>query len=378
LSFGLAEDLMTDLSRSRDLSVLSRSATFGYRDGNDDPAARLHRDLDATHVVDGSLQKDGERIRISVQLVDASTGSSIWAERFDRRIEGLFELQDEVRLRILEALSAELQFDGRETHTTGTTDVSAYDLLLRGRYLEASDTRKNTLEAIRLYKRAIDVDPSYSDAYARLSNMYELSSRSGWSISPEGDRALALEMAERAVRLDPDNPFAHWTRGRVISRLDDGEDATKRAVAALDKALELEPDYSDAYAYLALVYIGVGQVEAAVDAIDTAFRINPEPRSWYFRNRGVISYFKGEYEAAIEDFERASEINSIAHASRTWMAAALAKAGRTEDAEWEMAESIVAGVPDSAAEFLDSHGFIRDSTFRAALLSGLYAAGMAE
>lgn len=378
LAVGLAEDLLTDLARSRSLTVLSRSSTFGYRNSSD-PAAGMHRALGATHLIDGSLQRDGDRIRISVQLVDAETGSSLWAERFDRRLEGLFDLQDEVRLKILEALNQEFQLEPGQSLQAGTSDVSAYDLLLQGRYLEASETRLNITRAIDLYKRAIDADPSYSDAYARLSNMYEISSRSGWSVSVEGDRALALEMAERAVRLDPDSPFAHWTKGRVVARLDRGEDAMTTSIAAFRTAIALDPRYADAYAYMALVYIGAGQAEEADAAIATAFDLNPEPQSWYYRNRGVIRFFEGDHGAAVEDLRKASDLNNLANSSRIWLAAALARDGQTEDAAWELEEALVNGRQNSVSAFLDwNDTLIRTAAFRDALAAGLKAAGMQD
>lgn len=374
LSVGLAEDLLTDLSRNGGLTVLSRSATFGYREFND-PAARVHGELGATHLIDGSLQRDGERIRISVQLVKAETGASIWAERYDRELGGLFDLQDEVRTRIVSALSVEFRLDGTPAIRPRTTEVSAYDMLLQGRFLESSLTQSGIAGAIDLYKRAIDIDPSYSDAYARLANMYDFSSRFGWGASVEGDRALALEMAERAVRLDPNNPFAHWTRGRILSRLDSSDENAARALAAHERAITLDPNYADAYAFIALLHIGSGKADAARNAIDTAFRLNLDPPSWYIRNRGIISYFQKDYEAAIADFARTSELNPTAHFTRVWLAVALAQAGQIEDAEWELEEAFALGSPDTIEGILHSNEIIRDPAFRAAYAAGLRAAG---
>ena len=375
LSVGLAEDLLTDLSRSRDLKILSRSATFSYREVAD-AAARIHSELGATHLIDGSLQRDGDRIRISVQLVEADTGVSVWAERFDKEVGGLFDLQDEVRGKILNALSVELDLETNSAVGVGTSDVSAYDLLLQGRYLEASLTKSGISRAIDLYKRAVDIDPTYGDAYARLANMYDFSSRFGWGESVEGDRALALELSERAIRFDPSNPFAYWTRARVLSRLDGSEESAEKAFAALETAIELDPDYADAYAFIALLHIGGGNAEAARLAIEAAFDLNPEPPSWYIRNRGIISYFEEDFEASIADFAKATELNPTAHFSRVWLAAALARADRLDDAAWELEEGLALGSPKTIDGILHSNEIIRDPAFRDAYVQGLRAAGV--
>lgn len=373
LSVGLAEDLLTDLSHNDELTVLSRSATFSYRQ-YDDAAGRIHEELGATHLVDGSVQRDRERIRISVQLVDTNTGATVWAERFDREVGDLFDLQDDLRERILGELLAEIGL--KEPSAARPVDVRAYDILLQGRYSEASLTQSGVIEAIGLYKRAIDIDPSYGDAYARLANMYDFMSRYGWSASVEGDRALALEMAERATRLDPQNPFVHWSLSRILSRVDGSKESAVRAITHLEHAITLEPDYPDAYAFLALLKIGNGEYNASRNSIEKAFGLNPQPPSWYIRNRGIISYFEGNYDAAIVDFTMSAEMNPTAHFSRVWLAAALARAGQTEDAEWELEEALALGAPDTVDAILRSNELIRAPSLRTEYAKGLRAAGL--
>ena len=375
LSVGLAEDLLIDLSHNHELTVLSRSATFSYRQF-DDAAGKIHEELGASHLIDGSVQRDRERIRVSVQLVDTSTGSTVWAERFDREIGELFDLQDDLRERILGELLAELGL--YDASAARPADVRAYDMLLRGRYSEASLTQSGIVAAIELYKRAIDIDPSYGDAYARLANMYDFMSRYGWSASIEGDRALALEMAERATRLDPENPFVHWSLARILSRVDGSNESVARAINHLEHATTLEPDYPDAYAFLALLNIGNGEYEASRNSIERAFGLNPHPPSWYIRNRGIISYFEGNYDAAIVDFTMSAEMNPTAHFSRVWLAAALARAGQTEDAEWELEEALVLGAPDTVDAILRSNELIRDPSLRSEYAEGLRAAGVPD
>ena len=232
--------------------------------------------------------------------------------------------------------------------------------------------------AISFYRRAIDADPSYSRAYARLANMYDFSSRFGWGENSEADRALALEMAEQSVRLDPDDPFAHWTLGRVLSRLGRSASSRGRATEELERAIELDPNYADAYAFLSLIYVGAGQTEEARKAIATAFGLNPAPPSWYFQNRGIVHYFQELYEQAAEDFQVAVDQNPTAAFSRTWLAAAYAMAGNVEDAEWELEEAQALGEATTVTDVLTANPVIQHPEFRNTYAIGLKAAGLHE
>ncbi|RYH06445.1 tetratricopeptide repeat protein [Tropicimonas sp. IMCC6043] len=378
LSSGLAEDLLTDLSRIDSIAVLSRTATFGLRSAMGISSDMMEA-LGADYLVDGSVQRDGGQIRISAQLVQLSTGENIWAERYDRRLGDLFEVQDDVRNQIIDALSVTLAWrDMARLSSPGTADIEAYDLLLRGRFHEASLTRDGVIRAISFYRQAIDADPSYSQAYARLANMYDFSARFGWGESSEADRALALEMAEQSVRLGPDYPFAHWTLGRVLSRL--GRDASSRgrAMEELERAIELDPNYADAHAFLSLIYIGAGETEEARKAIATAFDLNPAPPSWYFQNRGIVNYFQGLYELAAGDFRGAVEQNPTAAFSRTWLAAAYAMSGNVDDAQWEIEEAMALGEVRTVTEVLAANPIIQHPEFRDIYTSGLQTAGLPD
>jgi len=378
LSLGLAEDLLTDLSRLSVLRVLSRNTTFGLRDSPDDVSNTVGH-FGATHLVDGSVQREGNQIRISVQLVHLSSGANIWAQRYDRELGDLFEIQDDVRTRIVDALSLTLAASEQERLlTAGTNDVSAYDLLLQGRHHEASLDRAGVTRAIALYRRALDVDPGYTEAYARLANMYDFSSRFGWGKSPEADRTLAIEMAERAVRLDSDNPFAHWTLGRIISRLGRTANSRERAIDELLTAIEIDPNYADAFGFISLVYVGGAQQAKAGEAISTAFRLNHAPPSWYFQNRGIVSYFEGSYTAAVNDFLVAIEMNPTAAFAHLWLAAAYAMDGDQDAAEWEIQEASTIDEPTRVSDVLEANPIIQDPTFKKMYATGLRKAGLPE
>lgn len=378
LSSGLAEDLLTDLSRIGALKVLSRNTTFGLRN-----SPRLIPDtigrFGATHLIDGSVQRGDGTIRISVQLVQLSSGANVWAQRYDRQLGDLFEIQDDVRTRIVEALALRIAPQEQERLLTAGTDaVSAYDLLLQGRQYESSLDRSGVTRAIALYRRALDVDPGYTDAYARLANMYDFSSRFGWGESPEAERTLALEMAERAVRLDPDNPFAHWTLGRVLSRLGRGPNSRDRAIEELQAAIAIDPNYADAYGFISLIHVGGGQQKKARDAIDNAFALNQTPPSWYYQNRGIVSYFEGEFADAVQDLSFAVEMNPTAAFAHLWLAAAHAMAGDHVAADWEIEEARAIGEPGTVTDVLAANPIIQDTGFKQIYARGLAKAGLPQ
>ncbi len=378
LSSGLAEDLLIDLSRIDAMKVLSRGTTFGLRDTPEFLAATMQR-LGASYLVDGSVQRDGGHIRISVQLVELSTGANIWAQRYDRELGDLFEIQDDVRSKIVKSLAITLApQEQRRLLRADTANVSAYDLLLQGRQHEASLEREGVTRAIEFYKRALELDPNYTEAYARLANMYDFASRFEWGTNSETDRTLAIEMAERSVRLDPENPFAHWTLGRVLSRLGRAASSSTQAINELQKAIEIDPNYADAYAFISLVYVGEGQIKEGRDAIRRAFDLNQTPPSWYFQNRGIVAYFERDYGVAAVDFQTAVEKNPTAAYARLWLAASYAMAGDQEAAEWEVEEAMAIGEPGSVTEVIEKNRVIRNPNFRVLYAKGLKKAGLPD
>ncbi len=378
-ALGLAEDLLTDLSKIEAITVLSRESTFSFRE-QQAFAENISVKLGATHFIDGSVRRDGDRVRINVQLIDTKTGNNIWAERYDRKLEDLFKLQDKVRSQIMQALAIRLAPGDAERMRSGeTTAVLAYDLLLRGRREEATLGSVGVVNAIRLYERAISVDPTYGVAYARLANMYDFASRFGWSEDPARDALLAVQLAETAIALGPHNPFAYWTYGRVLSRRGmDTEEIWARAVLALEKSIELDPNYADAYAFIGLLHIANGDAIEAKAALTTALSLNPIAPYWYLQNSGIVAYMEGDYDAAIHLFEKAVHQSPTTPSTRTWLAAAYARVGRTEDAEWEIEEAVLNGSPDSLSGVLNSNRIFRNAAYLNEYAVGLRKAGLRQ
>jgi TolB-like protein/DNA-binding SARP family transcriptional activator len=375
-SDGLTEDLLTDLSKITALTVISRTTTFGYKGQSPDVRA-VGRDLGVSHVIEGSVRKVGERVRITVQLIDAATGAHLWAERYDRDIEDIFALQDEVRGKIITALAVKLSEKERQSLATRWTDsVAAHDLYMRGLFEESSFTREGNREAVRLYEQALLIDPDYALPYTRLSNIYQMNTDNGWSDDIQVDLIRAIELAEKAAALDRHNPYVYWSLGRASARLMT-PDALARGIQALERAIELDPDFADAHAYLALLNVADGRAEDGLSSVEAAMQMNPRYPFWYLFMRGITRYVVEDYDSAITDFEAAMERSPTAIFVRYWLAASYAQVGRPDDAEWQVEEMWSIGFDGSITTITES-GPIQDPGYLSLFKEGLRKAGIPE
>jgi len=207
-SNGLTDDLITDLSRISSLFVIARNSTFTYK-GKAVKVQEVSKELGVRYVLEGSVQRTDEQIRINAQLVDATTGHHLWAERYDRPLKDLFALQDEVVQKIVTTLKLQLALQERGilTHRT-TNNLTAYDYFLRGAEYRSRLTKEANTQARQMFEKAVALDPQYAEAYARMSATYYLEWHWRWSADPQTlERALVL--AQKAIALDDSLPFAH-------------------------------------------------------------------------------------------------------------------------------------------------------------------------
>jgi TolB-like protein/DNA-binding SARP family transcriptional activator len=375
-SDGITEDLITDLSKISTLTVISRSSTTGYK-GREIDIREVGNVLNVRYVIQGSVRKAGERIRINAQLIDAATGGHLWAERYDGDLNDIFGLQDRVLEQIVASLALRLSENERERLADkGTDSVAAHDLYLRGLFQESTFTREGFQEAKRLYEQALSIDPGYALPYARIANILELSTRNGWSDDIQGDLKKAVELTEKAVALDPQNSNLHWSLGRATARLRTPA-ALVRGIESLHRAIELDADFADAYAFLTVLYIADGRAEDGLRSVETAMRLNPRYPFWYIFMRGMTRYVVEDYDAAIADFEAAAERSPTATFLRFWLAASYAQVGRTDDAEWQVEELEMMGVETTIATIIDS-GPIQDPGYLSLFKAGLRKAGMPD
>lgn len=373
---GMTEDLITDLSKISGLTVISRTSTSGYK-GKKIDIREVGEALGIQYVMEGSVRKAGERVRINAQLIDATTGGHLWAERYDGDLADIFSLQDQVLAKIVDSLALRLsEIERRRLAEKGTDSVTAHDLYLRGLFQESAFTREGNREARRLYEQALSIDPDYAMAYARIANILELNARNGWSDDVPADFAKALELAEKAVALDPQDPKLHWSLSRSISRLGTPE-ALERSIKSMERAIELDADFADAYAYLAVLYTGAGRASDGLKSVETAMRLNPKFPFWYLFMRGMAQFCLSDYQSAITDFETAAERNPRAQFVRWFFAASLAQAGQMEDAEWQVEELNLLGFEGSISTIVETQA-IQDPECKERYMDGLRKAGIPE
>ena len=328
---GIVEDIITDLSKVSGLRVVA------FRD---DPPTRqeLADKYSLGFLLSGSVRKLADRVRINIQLVDIEDGSNVWTERYDRKLEDVFDLQEEVAQRVVSALSLTLtgeELNQLSRHRTASFD--AYDAFLQGQRHSRNVTRESNLLARQLYERAIGLDPEFARAYGALSVNHAVAFRRSWSEDPNKTLEIAIYNAEKAESLDANSPHILWALG--YSYLFNKE--YQKAADALEKAIHIAPSYADGYGLLALINNNLGRYQLAVEQIRKAMVINPVYTFEYPYLLGRAQYGLGKYQEAIEALSSAIERNETALAPHLFLAASFIGLGRQDDAEWEIEQVLV-------------------------------------
>jgi TolB-like protein len=350
---GLAEDLITDLSKVPGLFVISRHSAFAFK-GKSIDIRSIAKDLGVRYVVEGSVRRAAARIRINVQLIDAEDGTHLWADRFDRDLADIFVLQDEVVGKMVNALAGVLP-SVRPITRQRATNLEAYDLFVRGRVLVTQSAEGNR-EARLLLERSIELDPDFADAHAWLA-MSHVWGWAYWGQATEIDRSLALAAAQRAVSLDPENANGHAILGEVL--VHDGK--LEAGAAELAIALKINPNLADAWMYLAEMKVFAGSPVEGIDHGQKAFHLNPYPPGWYYWLLGLNEYAAGRYEDAVETLLHKSTHRS---GSQRILAASLAQLGRMEEAKIEAAQFLAAHPHFSAKQWENTVPFQREADSR--------------
>lgn len=361
---GLTEDLITDLSRHSGLFVIARNSAFAYKGKAMDVRA-IAEGLGVRYLLEGSARRAAGRVRINAQLVDAVSGDHLWAERFDRSLEDVFAVQDEVTARIVEALLGRLSAPPPRKRPG---NIEAYDLCVRARKL-MDDTPQAAREAHLMLTRAVSLDPEYAEAYRWLAMNHWM----GWVHSggpTASSRSLALELARKAVAIDPNDAGCRWVLAYLLAY----ERSFAEADAEFARAIELDPNEADAWAALSDIAVLAGRVGEGLEHIRKAFRLNPFPASWYHLTLGQAQYAAGDYEAAVETLRRDETYRT---SSRRFLAASLAQLGRLDEARAEV-ELFLVGNPDFTIRHWAATEPFRDAATLAHFMDGYRKAGLPE
>lgn len=374
-SNGLAEDLIIDLSGLSDIRVISRGASFSL-DAAEMSVQEKATLLRANVIVEGSVRRVDDSLRISVALVDAKSGANLWAKRFEGTPDDIFSFQDEVAQELLRTLSVRLSSAERSRlGVRGTNSIEAHDAYLRGRELENLYTKDTNLEAEDALLEAVRIDPDYALPHAHLGQVYSFRAENGWSSNREGDIQTAFDHAKRAVALDPDLPFAHFSLGRLYTR-SFAQDET-RAIDAYQTAIRLDPNYDDAYVFLANIHIFNGRADEALPLIEEALDRNPVPPYWYDLAEGMAHYFLGDFETAETHLVRARDRNPSAPYPYRFLMATYGQLGDTDEAGWMAMEYEALGRTATVEALLESAS-IEDSAYRAIFAEGFRLAKVPE
>ncbi len=329
-SDGISEDIITDLSKVAGLTVIARNSSFTYK-GRAVDVRTVGRELNVRSVLEGSIRRSGKRVRITAQLIDAPTGGHVWAERYDRDLTDIFEVQDDVTHRIVEALKVTLSPAEKELLADNEPcDVGAYDCVLRGRevLLGPHKSRETFEEAKKCFLKALKADPNYAKAYAALGLAHIFDYQNRWSDNPDRSLATAKENAELAIAKDAKEPLAHLLRAMVAIMEGELEEAKSR----IDLALSLNPNSALAYSVLGNLLNHSGRSLEAIPVIERAMRLDPAGVSQHLHFLGTAYLLAGKYETAATLLKQRIALVPETDFSRVMLASALGHLGERDEA----------------------------------------------
>ena len=331
---GMVEEIITALSRFRQLFVIARNSSFTYK-GRAVDVKQVGRELGVRYVLEGSVRKAATRLRITGQLIDTSTGAHLWADRFDGGVDDVFDLQDRITTSVVGAIAPKLETAEIERVKRKPTDnLSAYDYFLRGRanHNQQYGNRDANDEALRLFNRAIDLDPEFASAYAMAAYCYAVRKFSGWRIDPALEIAEGVRLARRAIELGQDDAVALADAGIVLAHLGRDLDA---GIALTDRALVLNPSFARAWWVGGWLKIWVGEPDAAIERFTRAIRLSPlEPHMARMQNgMAHAHFFAGRYGEACLSAANVLHDHPDFHDGLRIAAASNALAGRLEQAQ---------------------------------------------
>ncbi|MBI3800705.1 MAG: tetratricopeptide repeat protein [Deltaproteobacteria bacterium] len=330
-SDGITEDLITDLSKLSGLFVIARNSTFLYK-GKILKPSQVNQELGVRYMLEGSVRKSGNRVRISAQLIDTTTGYHLWAERYDRELQDIFAVQDEVTEKIVAALQVKLtEGEQQRLRRPPTNNLDAYEHFLRGLEYYWRRTREANAQARQMFERAIELDPNFAAAHAWMGRTYIVEWMFQWNEDPQIlERALAL--AQRAADLDNSLVVARQTLAYVFLLRKQFD----QAIVEAQRAVALDPNDADACITLGEIFSCTGRPQEAVGLVEKAMRLDPHYPASYLFALGQAYHLTGRYEEAITALKRVLTRNPAHLHAHFLLAIAYSEIGGTEEARAEL------------------------------------------
>jgi TolB-like protein/class 3 adenylate cyclase len=332
-SDGITEDVITALGRFSNLIVVAKSASFPFKGSNAAPA-EIGRLLDARYLLEGSVRRSGDRLRVNVELTEAATGLRVWTETYDAEVKDIFAVQDDIARRVVGAAAVKLtRFERERVLTKPTESLAAYEYVLRGREFLLNASRDKNDEAAALFQRAIDLDPNYAAAYAALGGSHFEAVVSGWTEFRQEELGQAETLAQKALALDPATTSAY----RLLAIINQYKRRYDLALGQIDRALEINPSDVDSYQARGNVLVWAGRAAEGLPWLEGALRLD---RGHILATQSLCQayYFLGRYNDAVEAGDRTLARSPGRNSQifiHPFLAAAYAEMGRNEDAEGE-------------------------------------------
>ena len=366
---GLTEDIIAALGRFRDLAVIARGGVFAYKGKNPTPA-EVGRDLKVGYVVEGSIRRTPEHIRVSVSLTDTARGALLWSEKYDTEPKDIFSVQDQITRRISGALAVRVtSLELAKSAAKPPNNLEAYDLVLRGRDLLSRETRSANAQARGLFERAIELDPNYAPAYVGLGLVNLRAVAQGWTQDPSETLERAESLARKAIGLDDLSPGAHALLGDALVQFGDYD----RALDELKRAIDLNASDAESYSGLTGVLLWRGDIQGAIAAGELLAQFQPDISAGSAFILATAYVLADRGADAVRVLEQSLDRNRAVLDTNAMLAAAYAEVGRQEEAE-RQADVVRQRFPGFSREAFGS--LMRDPSQREKLRLALKRAGL--
>jgi TolB-like protein/Tfp pilus assembly protein PilF len=331
---GIADDIITTLSKIPKLFIVARDSTFTYR-GQSIDVKQVGREQGVRYVLEGSVRKTANRVRVTAQLIDATLGHHLWAERYDCILDDIFKVQDDITKKVTTELQVRLtEGEAARVWSKGTSNIEAWEKIIRAFPLTDHHVREHNAEARRLADEAVRLDPTYATAWVTLGWTHWEDALWGWSDSRESSMKAALSCAQRALKCDPENPEALVLLGCIYMEKKNAGKATELG----KQAVALSPNNAGNVALAAMVMIFGGEPKNGLPLVKRAMRLSPVYPQWFYLMVGIVHHIVGDHHRALGVFREcvAKEPETTVH--RIWLTSALVETGQGEEAEHLAAE----------------------------------------